>query len=69
MTARQTTYRRQDPKTLTPAQETAFAVVLGLLGFLITAFLVLNFDDFRFAFAEWGDEAADVAAADEPADD
>jgi hypothetical protein len=30
--------------------------VIALLGFLVTILLLANFDDFRFAFAEWGEE-------------
>jgi len=56
MTSSQTTLHRHRQKALSPRHETAFAVLLAVLGFLFTAFLVLHFDDFRFAFAEWGDE-------------
>jgi len=60
MPARQLTMRRSRPRTITRGEETAFAVVVALFGFLVTAMLVMNFDDFRFAFAEWG---SDVPAA------
>jgi len=58
MSARQMTLRRTRTRTISKRQETAFAIVIALLGFLVTALLLANFDDFRFAFAEWGDEAS-----------
>ncbi|MEW6272254.1 MAG: hypothetical protein AB1689_23475 [Thermodesulfobacteriota bacterium] len=61
MTARQATIRRTRPRTITRRQETLFALILALLGFLFTAMLLANFDAFRFAFAEWGEEPAPVA--------
>lgn len=67
MTARQMTLRRSRPRTITRGEETAFAIVIALLGFLVTAMLVANFDDFRFAFAEWGQgdsPATSIAAPD-----
>jgi hypothetical protein len=64
MHARQITLRRTRDRTITKRQETAFAVVIALLGFLVTVLLLANFDDFRFAFAEWGDD--DPAAASAP---
>lgn len=63
MSARQMTLRRTRSRTITKRQETAFAVVIALLGFLVTALLLANFDDFRFAFAEWGDEEAGIDAS------
>lgn len=56
MTARQMTIRRSRTRTISKRQETAFAVVIALLGFVVTVLLLANFDDFRFAFAEWGDD-------------
>lgn len=66
MSARQMTLRRSRPRTITKRQETAFAVVLALLGFLVTALLIANFDDFRFAFAEWGQDDAPAASVSAP---
>jgi len=63
MTARQATIRRSRPRTITRRQETLFALVIAVLGFLVTAMLLANFDDFRFAFAEWGDEPPPAAEA------
>lgn len=63
MTARQATIHRHRPRTITRRQETLFAIVLALLGLLATAFFVLHFDDFRFAFAEW-DKVTEVDAVD-----
>lgn len=62
MTARQMTLRRSRPRTITRREETAFAIVLALLGFLATLLLVANVDDFRFAFAEWGSDAPAASA-------
>ncbi|HEY8514048.1 MAG TPA: hypothetical protein VIS07_00875 [Candidatus Binatia bacterium] len=56
MIARHATIRRTRPRTITRRQETLFALVVALLGFLMTAMLVTNWDDFRFAFAEWGED-------------
>ena len=61
MSARQMTIRRSRARTITKREETAFAVVIALLGFLLTVLLLANFDDFRFAFAEWGDDAPQAA--------
>lgn len=66
MTARQMTFRRSRPRTITKAEETVFAIVIALLGFLVTALLVANFDDFRFAFAEWGQSDGPAASASAP---
>jgi hypothetical protein len=62
MSARPMTLRRTRARTITKAQETAFAVVIALLGFLVTVLLLANFDDFRFAFAEWGDDTPQASA-------
>jgi hypothetical protein len=62
MSARQMTLRRTRDRTITKRQETAFAVVIALLGFLVTVLLLANFDDFRFAFAEWGQDDTEVSA-------
>jgi len=62
MSARQMTLRRARTRPITKRQETAFAVVIALLGFLVTVLLLANFDDFRFAFAEWGDDVPEAAA-------
>lgn len=62
MPARQMTLRRTRTRTITKRQETAFAVVIAFLGFLVTALLLANFDDFRFAFAEWGQDDAGIEA-------
>ena len=61
MPARQMTLRRARPRTITKRQETAFAVVIAVLGFLVTILLLANFDDFRFAFAEWGEDEPGVS--------
>lgn len=61
MSTRQMTLRRTRTRTITKRQETAFAVVIALLGFLVTVLLLANFDDFRFAFAEWGQDDVEVA--------
>ena len=66
MTARQMTLRRSRPRTITRGEETAFAIVIALLGFLVTAMLVANFDDFRFAFAEWGQGDSPAASSSAP---
>lgn len=66
MTARQMTLRRSRPRTITKGEETAFAIVIALLGFLVTALLVANFDDFRFAFAEWGQGDAPAGSVSAP---
>jgi hypothetical protein len=55
MPASQTAIRRSRTRTITKRQETAFAVVIALVGFLLTVLVLANFDNFRFAFAEWGD--------------
>jgi hypothetical protein len=62
MSARQMTFRRTRTRTITKRQETTFAVIIALLGFLVTVLLLANFDDFRFAFAEWGDDAPQASA-------
>lgn len=63
MTARQMTMRRVRPRPITRKQETAFAIVIALLGFAVTVLLLANFDDFRFAFAEWGQDEAPIDSA------
>ena len=66
MTARQMTMRRSRPRTITRREETVFAIVVALLGFLVTFVLVAHFDDFRFAFAEWGTNDSPAASASAP---
>lgn len=54
------TVRHRRPRTITRGQETAFAVVIAVIGFLLTVLIVTHLDDLRFAFAEWGDASATV---------
>jgi uncharacterized integral membrane protein len=63
MPASQTAIRRRRTRTMTKRQETAFAVIIALVGFLITVLVLANFDSFRFAFAEWGENAPSAPAA------
>lgn len=63
MSARPMTLRRARSRSITKRQETAFAIVIAFLGFLVTVLLLANFDDFRFAFAEWGQDDAAVSSA------
>ena len=32
-------------------------MVIALVGFLLTVLVLANFDNFRFAFAEWGNDS------------
>ncbi len=66
MTARQMTMRRSRPRPITKREETAFAVVIALLGFLVTFLLVAHVEDLRFAFAEWGTSDVPAASASAP---
>jgi hypothetical protein len=61
MPASQTAIRRRRVRTITKRQETAFAVVIAVVGFLLTILVLANFDSFRFAFAEWGEDAGSEA--------
>jgi len=56
MPVRQTVIRHSRTRTINKREETVFAVVIAVVGFLLTLLVLANFDSFRFAFAEWGDD-------------
>jgi hypothetical protein len=59
-----TTVLRRRPRTINKREEVAFALVLAVVGFLLTVAVLANLDSFRVAFAEWGqDDAAQLTTA------
>jgi hypothetical protein len=63
MPASQTVIRRSRTRTISKREETAFAIIIAVVGFLLTVLVLANVDIFRVAFAEWGDDSGSQASA------
>jgi hypothetical protein len=64
MHASQNVIRRSRSRTtISKREETAFALVIAIVGFLLTVLVLANADSFRFAFAEWGEDGTSQVSA------